>query len=68
MSRRLGQRRFDGWLNEYQPDLILIHQPIWPLEQVLLDQTNLRHGYRPLRAFEFPAYSKLLLLQRRPAN
>lgn len=32
-SSFVGERRFSEWLRHYDPDYILIHQPLWPHEQ-----------------------------------
>lgn len=35
-ARFIGQRRFDAWLDLYEPDYILVHDPVWDHEVSLL--------------------------------
>jgi arabinofuranosyltransferase len=62
MTDRLRVADYKGWLREYQPDLILIHQPIWPLEKILIEEPGMALNYRPLQTFDFPEYRTLVLI------
>ena len=62
MAVRLRRLQFQGWLQVYRPELILVHQPIWPLEQLLLDDPSFIAHYAPLHLFRFSQYRDLLLI------
>lgn len=36
-ARFIGERRFDAWLDVYQPDYILVHDPLWDHELSLIE-------------------------------
>ncbi len=55
----IGQRKFHNWLQHYQPDYILRHEPIWPHEQSIsiLEASG---AYIPEQGFQVPG---LILLK-----
>lgn len=36
-ARFIGERRFDAWLDVYQPDYLLVHEPLWDHELSLIE-------------------------------
>ena len=57
-AEALGERRFDAWVERYQPDFVLVHDPVWPHEQSILPYLE-RGIYRVHRPFRFPGYALL---------
>lgn len=55
-ARDIGKRKFDGWLDHYRPDYILVHTPAWwPLEYGLYAAAA-RYGVSEVCQFDFPPY------------
>jgi hypothetical protein len=58
-AESLGRRRFAEWLENYDPDYILVHNPPWPHEQGVAGYVKQRR-YRVHKAFDFRGYALLV--------
>ena len=64
-SKSLGRRCFDCWLIDYEPDYVLIHDPLWPHERgIVAYMSNGR--YRRCESFFLPGYELLARDPDRP--
>jgi hypothetical protein len=63
----LGERRFGAWVRRYEPDFVLVHDPLWPHEQGVIDAVR-RGEYRVHRAFRFPGYALLARADETPGG
>jgi hypothetical protein len=57
-AESLGRRRFGEWLQNYQPDFVLVHNPPWMHESGVVDPVK-RQEYRVHGGFEFPGFALL---------
>jgi len=58
-AESVGRRRFDEWLENYEPDYILVHIPLWPHERSVIEPTR-RGRYRADEGFDFPGFRLLV--------
>jgi len=58
--RYLRQGDRSWWLKVRQPDVIVIHEPVWPIERPSLEDPRFGQWHD----FEFPGYGKIRLLRR----
>jgi arabinofuranosyltransferase len=56
----IGNRQFNKWVEIYQPDYILRHEPLW-IHERSTDMLETFGAYRPRQGFNFPGY---VLLER----
>jgi hypothetical protein len=67
-AESVGRRRFGEWLENYEPDYILVHMPLWPHEQSVVEPA--RQGrYRAHEGFDFLGFRLLVredYLRRHP--
>jgi hypothetical protein len=57
-AESLGGRRFAEWLENYEPDYILVHDPAWLQERGAAEHVK-RGTYRFHKAFNFRGYALL---------
>ncbi len=55
---------FESLLRNHHPDYILLHQPLWEFEKLLIDSEYFRQRYHWIDTFRFPGYSDLELWQK----
>ena len=63
MAESMKKAYKGGWVDKLRPDLIIIHQKIWPLEMTLVTP-EVEQSYDLIKLFEFPNYRNMIVVRR----